>query len=317
MNRYRRNFDDWMDDDDDALMASLSEPLLTRDEELALAAAIRIGHAAQARLETDETLREADRNTLEADVQAGVDARNELVLRNQGLVGKVARRYFDTGLAFEDLMQEGQIGLIKAADRYDPEQGTRFSTYAVWWIRQSVGRAVANTGRMIRLPVNLGQRVMQVRRTGHELAQELGRHASTEEIADRLDWSVDRVNSVSDAAVPVVRLEELVGPGDSKDTELQELLADENSPQPEEQATSNLLAEQIEQALGSLGAREEAVLKLRYGFVDGRMYPLSELARKFGLSREGMRQLTNRALEKVRRSANSRALREYLGGSDA
>ncbi len=288
------------------------EPLLTREEELILARLVCVSKDAQAKLSSMEPLSIEERGVLEAAVNAGADARNQLVMRNQGLVGKVARRYFDTGLAFEDLMQEGQIGLIKAADRYDPEQGTRFSTYAVWWIRQAVGRAVANTGRMIRLPVNLGQRVMQVRRTGHQLAQELGRHATPEEIAERLEWSLDRVVSVSEAAIPVMRLEELIGPNDSKDTELQELLADDNSLQPEEEATVILMLNDISKALSVLAAREEAVLKMRYGFVDGRMHPLSELARKFGLSREGMRQLTNRALEKVRRSPDSQALREYL-----
>lgn len=302
--------DDLSDDQPEPL------PLLTREEELALAYQIVASRKAQERLDSDEPLTLKERRELEADVQLGADARNELVLRNQGLVGKVARRYFDTGLSFEDLMQEGQIGLIKAANRYDPEQGTRFSTYAVWWIRQSVGRAVANTGRMIRLPVNLGQRVMQVRRTGHELAQELGRHATDAEIADRLDWSVERVRNVNEAAVPVVALEELIGPNDSRDTELQELIEDETSLKPEEEATASMMSDEIAAVLAQLGPREEAVIKLRYGFVDGKMHPLSELARRFGLSREGMRQLTNRALEKVRRSSSSQALRDYLGLND-
>lgn len=306
MNRQLENND--IDEEEE----HIPEPLLTREEELELAHQVIASKNAVERLDSPEPISEEELERLYDAIEAGQNARNQLVMRNQGLVGKVARRYFDTGLSFEDLMQEGQIGLIKAADRYDPTQGTRFSTYAVWWIRQAVGRAVANTGRMIRLPVNLGQRVMQVRRAGHQLAQELGRHATPEEIAERLEWTLDRVVNVSEAAVPVMRLEELIGPNDSKDTELQELLADDSSLPPEEEATINLMLDEITEALSVLAAREEAVLKMRYGFVDGRMYPLSELARKFGLSREGMRQLTNRALEKVRRSPGSQALREYL-----
>ena len=239
-------------------------------------------------------------------------ARTELIARNQGLVGKVARRYFDTGLTHEDLMQEGQLGLIKAVDRYDPKQGTRFSTYAVWWIRQSIGRAVANTGRTIRLPVNLGHKAMQLRRTEMVLAQQLGRDATEAEVAKQLEWTVAQVRDISESVVQVHSLEQIVGSKGEADTELQELLPDDKVMQPEDQVGGDLLKEDIASALDMLSPWEASILRMRFGFLDGEIHPLSDLARKFGLSREGMRQVANRAMEKIRQSRHANGLREYM-----
>ncbi len=288
-----------------------ADELLTHDEEIALAKVITAWHAAEANLETEDGTAE-ERATWEQLCARGRAARDELVLRNQGLVGKVARRYFDTGLTFEDLMQEGQIGLIKAANRYDAQRGTRFSTYAVWWIRQAIGRSVANTGRMVRLPVNLGQKVMQVRRTEVQLQQEFGREATTAEIAIKLKWTPEQVSNVQSAVVNVTSLEKLVGPGDSADTELQELLPDETVQQPEDEAEDTLMSSEIAKAIDSLGEWEAGILRMRFGLDDGEMRPLSHLARHYGLSREGMRQVANRALDKIRRSEYSAGLQEYV-----
>ncbi len=287
------------------------DELLTHDEEIALAKIITAWHEAEECLETGQGSA-ADKAVWQTACARGRAARDELVLRNQGLVGKVARRYFDTGLTFEDLMQEGQIGLIKAANRYDAQRGTRFSTYAVWWIRQAIGRAVANTGRMVRLPVNLGQKVMQVRRTEVQLQQEFGREATTDEIAIKLKWTPEQVTNVQGAVVNVTSLEKLVGPGDSADTELQELLPDETVQQPEDEAEDYLMSSEIQKAIDSLGEWEAGILRMRFGFEDGEMHPLSDLARRYGLSREGMRQVANRALDKIRRSEYSTGLQEYV-----
>ncbi|MFQ5408379.1 MAG: RNA polymerase sigma factor RpoD/SigA [Anaerolineales bacterium] len=291
--------------------AEAPDDLLTHEEEIKLAKILAQGRWAEKKL-ARATGSGSQMARWRSIVARAAAARDELVLRNQGLVGKVARRYFDTGLTFEDLMQEGQVGLIKAANRYDPGRGTRFSTYAVWWIRQAIGRAVANTGRMIRLPVNLGQRVMQVRRTELELAQALGRNATHAEVADKLEWTVEQVETVTNSVIPVTRLEQLIGPRDSADTELQELLPDETVLRPDEEADVNLLADEVARALSGLTPVEANILRLRYGFVDGEVHPLSDLARKYGLSREGMRQAANRALDKIRTSEHASDLKEFL-----
>ena len=286
--------------------------LLTHEEEIELAGYISAGRKAKERLEASRA-NARQRRAWERQIVRAKAARDQLVLRNQGLVGKVARRYFDTGLSFEDLMQEGQIGLIKAGERYDPSRGTRFSTYAVWWIWQAIGRAVANTGRTIRLPVNLGHKVMQLRRAENTLTQKYGREATSDELAEKLKWTTDQVETVSKSTVPIVRLEKLVGPGDEPDTEVQDLLSDESVQRPEDEAEQRMLATEVAHALlDELTPWEASVLRMRYGFSDGRPHPLSDLARRYGLSREGMRQAANRALEKVRRSGYGDSLRAYL-----
>ncbi len=286
--------------------------LLTHKEEIELAGHISAGRKAKERLEAGRA-NARRRRTWEWQIVRAKAARDQLVLRNQGLVGKVARRYFDTGLSFEDLMQEGQIGLIKAGERYDPSRGTRFSTYAVWWIWQAIGRAVANTGRTIRLPVNLWHRVMQLRRAENTLTQKYGREATSDELAEKLKWTTDQVETVSKSIVPIVRLEKMVGPGDELDTEVQDLMPDESVQLPEDEAEQRMLATEVAHALlDELTPWEASVLRMRYGFSDGRPHPLSDLARRYGLSREGMRQAANRALEKVRRSGYGDSLRAYL-----
>ncbi|MEY4233874.1 MAG: hypothetical protein RL635_841, partial [Chloroflexota bacterium] len=171
--------------------------LLSHADEIRLAGLVAAGKVASAKLAKGRKSA-ALIARLDKEVTLAEYARTELIARNQGLVGKVARRYFETGLTHEDLMQEGQLGLIKAVDRYDPKQGTRFSTYAVWWIRQAIGRAVANTGRTIRLPVNLGHKAMQLRRTEMVLAQQLGRDATEAEVAKQLEWTVAQVRDISE-----------------------------------------------------------------------------------------------------------------------
>ena len=291
---------------------SANVALLSHEEEIELAGIISAGRKAQERLSTG-IAQGSRRRKWEQQIALAKAARDELVLRNQGLVGNVARRYFDTGLTFEDLMQEGQIGLIKAGERYNPARGTRFSTYAVWWIRQAIGRAVANTGRTIRLPVNLGHKVMQLRRAESALTQKFGREATRDELAETLAWTTDQVDAVSKSTTPIVPLEKLVGPGNEADTEIQDLMPDESVQHPEDEAEQRMLATEVAQALfDELTPWEASVLRMRYGFSDGRPHPLSDLARRYGLSREGMRQAAKRALAKVRRSNYGESLRFYL-----
>lgn len=286
--------------------------LLSHEEEIDLAGLISAGRKAKERLEVG-CAKGSQRRKWERQIAQAKVARDQLVMRNQGLVGKVARRYFDSGLSFDDLMQEGQIGLIKAGERYDPKRGTRFSTYAVWWVRQAIGRAVANTGRTIRIPVNLGHQVMQLRRAENLLTQEHGREATKDELAAKLEWTTDKVELVSKSMVPTIRLEKLVGSDSGADTEIQDLMMDENVQRPEEQTEQRMLATEVAQALlDELTPWEASVLRLRYGFGDGKAQPLSDLARRYGLSREGMRQAAKRALAKVRRSDYGDSLRAYL-----
>ena len=291
--------------------AETPSQLLSHADEIRLAGLVAKGKEASAKL-TKGRKSAAALARVEKDVLVGEYARTELIARNQGLVGKVARRYFDTGLTHEDLMQEGQLGLIKAVDRYDPKQGTRFSTYAVWWIRQAIGRAVANTGRTIRLPVNLGHKAMQLRRTEMVLAQQLGRDATEAEVAKQLEWTVAQVRDISESVVQVHSLEQIVGSKGEADTELQELLPDDKVMRPEEHVGGDLLKEDIASALDMLSPWEASILRMRFGFLDGEIHPLSDLARKFGLSREGMRQVANRAMEKIRQSRHANGLREYM-----
>lgn len=287
--------------------------LLNHADEIRLAGLVAKGKAASAKLAQGSNSAAAA-TRLDRDIVSAEYARTELLVRNQGLVGMVARRYFETGLTHEDLMQEGQIGLLKAIDRYDPYLGTRFSTYAVWWIRQSIGRAVVNTGRTIRLPVNLEQKAHQLRRTEMLLAQQLGRKATEAEIAEHLTWTIAQVRNVYIAVsvVDVVSTDEIVGSKSGTGIEFQELLSDGKVAQPEDQVGSDLLKRDIVSALDMLSPQDALILRMRFGFFGNEMYPLSDLSQEFGLSREGVRQAAGRAMEKIRRSRHANRLREHI-----
>ena len=297
----------------ESTLSETTNKLLSHSDEIRLANVIAKGKAASVKLAKGGAS-EAHTARLNNDIELAEDARTEFVMRNQGLIGKVARRYFDTGHTHEDLMQEGQIGLLKAIERYDPKIGTRFSTYAVWWIRQAVGRSIANTGNTIRMPVNVSQSAMQLRRTETVLTQELGRNPKQDEVAQRMQWTVAQVRKVTKSMVWVESLDEIISNKMDGAFTLQDKLSDETVAQSEKQTGMSFLKTDIEAAMGVLTTREASLLRMRFGFSGNEICPLSVMSVKFGMSREGIRQAVTRAMRKIKMSPYANGLREYCGG---
>ncbi len=287
--------------------------LLSHADEIRLAGLVAKGKVAGAKLARGINSAAAAA-LLNNDIAVAEYARTELLVRNQGLVGNVARRYFETDLTHEDLMQEGQIGLLKAIDRYDPNLGTRFSTYAVWWIRQAIGRAVANTGRPIRLPVNLDQKVLKLKRAQKRLAQQLGRTATEVEVAGHLLWTVAVVREVSRAAslAEVDSIDEIVGSKGGTGIEFHEVLPDDEVARTEDQVWGTLRNKDIAAALAELSPKEAFILRLRFGFYADQDCALSNLSDILAMSREGVRQAVNRIIEKLQRSPHILRWREPI-----
>ncbi|HEY0606580.1 MAG TPA: sigma-70 family RNA polymerase sigma factor [Herpetosiphonaceae bacterium] len=282
--------------------------LLTAAQEVSLAQRIERGKAA--RLQLEEGVPGADRARLEEFAADGSLARQELIQANLRLVVSVAKKYIGHQLSFLDLVQEGNLGLMRAVEKFDWRKGNRFSTYATWWIRQAVSRALAEHGRLIRLPVHLGEMIVQVRRTMHKLEQALERPPTHEELADALGISVRKVKRLLTATVTPVSLEQPVGP--DGDTFIGEMLSDEREDGPMEVATQNLLYHDIHAALGELPERERRVLSLRYGLEDGKRRTLEEVGAAFGITRERTRQIEADAMRRLRAPEVGRRLQGYL-----
>jgi len=283
--------------------------LLTADEEISLARAVRSGHEAEESLGGDPGVKAAP------DVQKVIDegraARRRLIESNLRLVVSVARRYVGRGMAFLDLVQEGNLGLNRGIDKYDPERGYRFSTYVYWWIRQAITRAIADHGRTIRLPVHIIDFLTQVQRASHELAHETGIQPTPAEIADRLNTTEVRVSEALRAGQLPVSLESPVGA--EQESVLSDLLADQTAQQPPDTAMSSMLREYVNEVLGDvLSLRERAVLELRFGLQDDRIWSLSEIGLKLGISRERVRQIEHEALAKLRRPNIRNKLADYM-----
>lgn len=257
------------------------------------------------RLDLEEEIELAKR--IEAGDKA---AKKELVEANLRLVVNVARRHLRRGMSFLDLIQEGNLGLIKAAEKYDYRKGYKFSTYATWWIRQAIVRAIADQARTIRIPVHMVETIHKVSRVSHQLLQELGREATTDEIAERLGMTGDRVREILKIAQDPVSLEAPIG--EEEDSHLGDFVEDTDTPAPAEAATFSLLREQLCTVLHTLTSREEEVLKLRYGLTDGRMRTLEEVGKQFDITRERIRQIEAKALRKLRHPSRSKVLRDYL-----
>jgi RNA polymerase primary sigma factor len=286
---------------DDLLSLYLAEMsravLLTSDEEVALARQIETGHSAQRAIQkTDYTPEEHER--LQAQVKAGQAARERLSRANTRLVVSIAKRYRGYGIPFVDLIQEGNVGLMRAVDRYNPHKGCRFSTYATWWIRQSITRSLSNHGRAIRIPVYLVERMRRMARVARRLEVELGRQPSPDETATEMGESTDHVLQMMRWASRPLSLESAV---DCEGIhELGETIEDENAPDLGELTDRQLLREMLVDLIGALDPREARILRLRYGLEDGQMYTLEEVAGKFGLSRERIRQVERAALLQLR-----------------
>ncbi|WP_026369517.1 sigma-70 family RNA polymerase sigma factor [Kallotenue papyrolyticum] len=282
--------------------------LLTAEQEVALAQRIERGQLARAQLEAGCT--PAERPALEALVADGAQARQELIQANLRLVVSVAKRYIGHQMSFLDLVQEGNLGLMRAVDKFDWRKGNRFSTYATWWIRQAVSRSLAEHGRLIRLPVHLGEMISQVRRTMQQLEQALERPPTEEELAAALGISVRKVKRLLTAAIAPISLEQPTGP--DGDTFVGEMLADEAEDGPMETATQNLLYQDVHAALEALPERERQVLALRYGLQDGRRRTLEEVGAAFGITRERTRQIEAEAMRRLRAPEVGRRLQGYL-----
>ncbi len=286
-------------------------PLLTPEEEYALAVRVEQGRAARAELLRGNVRKGTARyRHLEALIQDGIQARDHLIKANTRLVVSVAKRYMGGGIPFLDLIQEGNLGLMRAVEKYDVHRGFRFSTYATWWIRQAITRAIADQGRTIRLPVHMVDRVRQIYRAMQDLEQSLGRPPSVEELAQELGLDVRKVQWSMKVAMLPLSLESPIG--DEEDTELGTFIEDEVSPSPMQIAYNSMLREKIEEVLATLPPREARVLRLRFGLETGTPYTLEEVGEKFGLTRERIRQIEGKALQRLRHPRRARMLKDYL-----
>ena len=285
-------------------------PLLTAQEEVRLAKRIEAGEAARNGLR-GPNCDDGRRSTLEEQILDAERARQHLIRANFRLVVSIAKKYVNRGVSFLDLIQEGNIGLIRAVEKFDYHRGFKFSTYATWWIRQATTRAIADQGRTIRVPVHMCERINKVSRVSRQLVQELGREPSPQEIAERLGTTPQKIESIMMVSHRPLSLEMPVG--NERDSHLADFIEDESTPPPTDAASEQLLREQMESILTSLSAREGRVLQLRFGLRDGRSHTLEEVGQKFGLTRERIRQIEAEALTKLRHPSRSKKLRDYLG----
>ncbi|HIQ05365.1 MAG TPA: sigma-70 family RNA polymerase sigma factor, partial [Anaerolineae bacterium] len=285
--------------------------LLTPEEEIELAEQIERGQDAQKRLNAGDYRDEEEQQQLRSLVEAGQKARERLIQANTRLVVSIAKRYRGLGVPFSDLIQEGNIGLIRAVERFDPSRGNRFSTYATWWIRQAIVRAVSNLGRTIRLPVHAGERARLVHHARNRLYQLLGRQPTEQEIADELGISPHQVYLAQAMAQNTVSLDQPVGEEDNGESSLADFIVDENTPSPLEQASQAMLREDVRALLRTLKPREARVLSMRFGLDDGQPRTLEEVAEELGVTRERVRQIETRALRRLRHPHNSKRLRGY------
>ena len=284
-------------------------PLLTAEEEVSLAKRIERGKLAMKRLQKD-SLSSKKRFEMESTLQDAKAAREHLITANSRLVISVAKKYIGRGVPFLDLIQEGNIGLIRAARKFDYRRGHKFSTYATWWIRQAVTRAIADQGRTIRVPVHMGDQINKLIRVSHSLTQELGREPNPEELATAMQVPVKKAEQMIQVARRPISLE--TPTDEDEDSVLGDFIMDEDSIAPIDAVTSNMLREQISEILNSLPPREVRILQLRYGLVDGQSYTLEEVGKKLGVTRERVRQIEAQALSRLRHPTHARKLRDYL-----
>ena len=296
-------------------------PLLSAEEEIELAKNMEARAVAKEKIAilksreenaTEEELAEIKEEikNLQKDLDAGDEAKKRLAEANLRLVVSIAKRYVGRGMLFLDLIQEGNLGLIKAVEKFDYRKGYKFSTYATWWIRQAITRAIADQARTIRIPVHMVETINKLIRVSRQLLQELGREPSPEEIAAEMNMPVERVREILKISQEPVSLETPIG--EEEDSHLGDFLQDDNVPVPADAAAFTLLKEQLEEVLGTLTEREQKVLTLRFGLEDGRARTLEEVGKEFNVTRERIRQIEAKALRKLRHPSRSRKLKDYL-----
>ena len=300
-------------DADDTVGLYLKEvgrvPLLTAQEEVDLAKRIERGRLAREQM-AKGSVSTKRRSELRHSIEDGWAAREHLITANSRLVISVAKKYMGRGVPFLDLIQEGNIGLIRAAKKFDYRRGHKFSTYATWWIRQAVTRAIADQGRTIRVPVHMGDQINKLLRISHQLTQRLGRDPSTEELAEALDVTPKKVENMIQVARRPLSLE--TPTDEEEDSILADFIQDDESPAPVDLVTQNLLREDLQDVLNALPPREVRILQLRYGLLDGQSYTLEEVGKKMGVTRERVRQIEAQALTRLRHPSHQRTLVDYL-----
>ncbi len=286
-------------------------PLLTTGEEIDLARRLEQGLIAAEQLAAaNGNLSQGELQGLASLVEDGRLAREHLIKANTRLVVSIAKKYIGRGVPFLDLIQEGNLGLMKAVEKFDYQRGYRFSTYATWWIRQTITRAIADQGRTIRVPVHMSDRIRRLYKAARQLEQTNGRKPTPEEIADVLELEPRKVQWMLRVSWQPLSLEHPVG--EEEDSELGSFIEDDTTPTPTQSVQDNLLREKVEELLATLTPREARILRLRFGLQNGRSYTLEEVGQKFGLTRERIRQIEGKALRRLRHPRRSRQLRDYL-----
>jgi RNA polymerase primary sigma factor len=286
------------------------EPLLSREEEIELARLIERGDAAMQRLATQELDAEV-REELTRQLQAADEARARFIRANTRLVVSIAKKHLNRGVPFLDLIQDGNLGLMRAVERFDYRRGHRFSTYATWWIRHTITRALPGQAFTIRLPSHMVDRIYKIRRITHRLEAQRGQAPTAEEIAELAEISPDQVRLALNSPDELLYLDQVIG--EEQEAEFGHFVEDEDSPAPPDATVQMLLVKEIDKVLATLDPREEMILRLRYGLRDGRTHTLGEIGDRFGLTRERIRQIEAQALRRLRHPRRVRCLRDYLG----
>jgi RNA polymerase primary sigma factor len=286
-------------------------PLLTLEEEVSLAQRVKQAEAARKTLKERRLhLSQAERQQLEECVQDGLQAREHLIKANTRLVVSIAKKYIGRGVPFLDLIQEGNLGLMKAVNKFEHERGFRFSTYATWWIRQTITRAIADQSRTIRVPVHMTDRIRSMYKVSHKMEQDLGRPPTSEELSGALEVDTERLEWMQQVSWSPISLESPVG--DEEESEFGMFVEDELTPAPAQSTYETMMRERVQQVLSTLSPREERILRLRFGLENGHPYTLEEVGQKFGLTRERIRQIEGKALRRLRHPCRARLLKDYL-----
>lgn len=285
-------------------------PLLTGPQEVDLAKKIESGERAMELADKNSSLAAEERRTLKVRIRRGREAKRKLVEANLRLVVSIAKRYVGRGMLFLDLIQEGNLGLIRAVEKFDYHKGYKFSTYATWWIRQAITRAIADQARTIRIPVHMVETINKLIRVQRELLQNLGREPKPEEIAARMELTPEKVREILKISQEPVSLETPIG--EEEDSQLGDFIEDQEAEVPADAASFSLLQEQLRSVLDSLSERERRVIELRYGLIDGHPRTLEEVGRVFGVTRERIRQIESKTLSKLRHPTRSNRLKDYL-----